>query len=671
MRPIILLLGILLAAATAGNASAASYRSAPSEPVTNGFDPVQRATDQRALHDQLWAEKLVVTEPGLRVRLNDEDRRALGETVSHGNRRIPAERRQRIGVVKPVAHSVDFAGMGAAPTRPRAFAGGQLLASGGGLTWTALVRAEDATASRLHFNGFNLPEGAELFVFNERGQAYGPYTGSGRNGNGAFWSEALIGSDTYVHLRVPGGLSAAELRGLRFVINDVGHIGPDYRYVDVWTSCEGNASCVLKASGSDPAVVADAKAAVAHMQFVSGAFIYFCSGGLINNSDQSAATPPPQPYFLTANHCVSKGGEANSLQTYFHFEDCDGSQPAMVSGASILSSSRTSDYTLLALDDVPPNTAVYLGWNSTPVASSSGLDLYRISHPSGAPQAYSKHSVSTSRPTCRSWPRGPWIYSDDVVGATEGGSSGSPVVNAAGQVVGQLSGACGYETSNVCSDRNATVDGAFAAYFNDVAQWLDPAPSSGNNPPIASFSIDSTNDPEVTFTDTSTDPDGDNISTRTWNFGDGLTSTATSPSHTYAYACDGTYNVTLTVEDTNGASDSASSTVAISKAADCATSEIGVLSMPGNLDTSGRRPAVTFTISVATTDEGSPSGAVISGDWGGLVKGSGSCTVNGSSCEVTKGNIRGSGDVTFTVTGIELSGYAFNGNEVTGTVQVP
>nr|NIP14171.1 hypothetical protein [Pseudomonadales bacterium]NIX07460.1 hypothetical protein [Pseudomonadales bacterium] len=74
MRLIPLLLGILLAAATAGNANAASYRSAPSEPVTNGFDPVQRAADQRALHDQLWAEKLVVTEPGVRVRLNDEDR---------------------------------------------------------------------------------------------------------------------------------------------------------------------------------------------------------------------------------------------------------------------------------------------------------------------------------------------------------------------------------------------------------------------------------------------------------------------------------------------------------------------------------------------------------------------------------------------------------------------
>jgi hypothetical protein len=81
--------------------------------------------------------------------------------------------------------------------------------------------------------------------------------------------------------------------------------------------------------------------------------------------------------------------------------------------------------------------------------------------------------------TCRSWPRGNRIYSRDEIGATEGGSSGSPVVNDAGQVVGQLSGACGTNLSNKCdADNNATVDGAFAAYFSTVAPWLDPGPGS-------------------------------------------------------------------------------------------------------------------------------------------------------------------------------------------------
>jgi len=63
-----------------------------------------------------------------------------------------------------------------------------------------------------------------------------------------------------------------------------------------------------------------------------------------------------------------------------------------------------------------------------------------------------------------------------VVGATEGGSSGSPVVRSDGKVVGQLSGACGTNLSDNCDAvLNATVDGAFASYYSEVAQWLDPS----------------------------------------------------------------------------------------------------------------------------------------------------------------------------------------------------
>ena len=49
---------------------------------------------------------------------------------------------------------------------------------------------------------------------------------------------------------------------------------------------------------------------------------YICSGGLIEDSDGSSAVP----YFLTANHCLSRGREAKSLETYFNFtESCGAS----------------------------------------------------------------------------------------------------------------------------------------------------------------------------------------------------------------------------------------------------------------------------------------------------------------------------------------------------------
>ncbi len=157
-------------------------------------------------------------------------------------------------------------------------------------------------------------------------------------------------------------------------------------------------------------------------------------------------------------------------------------------GAAILSTNKTGDYTLMQLSQNPPAGSVFLGWNSTPVANTNGAALYRISHPQGAPQAYSTHTVNTSAGTCRSWPRGSWIYSRDVIGATEGGSSGSPVLNASGQVVGQLSGACGTNLNDVCDEvNNATVDGAFASYFSSVSQWLNASSGGGSKMHVQSI----------------------------------------------------------------------------------------------------------------------------------------------------------------------------------------
>ena len=87
-----------------------------------------------------------------------------------------------------------------------------------------------------------------------------------------------------------------------------------------------------------------------------------------------------------------------------------------------------------------------------------------------------------------------------------------------------------------------------------------------NEPPTAYFKYEPADkakiNEEVTFTDESTDTDG-TIANYTWNFGDGNISYEKNPTHKYGEA--GTYTITLTITDNDGATDSSSLNITIKK----------------------------------------------------------------------------------------------------------
>jgi V8-like Glu-specific endopeptidase len=395
----------------------------------------------------------------------------------------------RIGMVKPVAHMIDLgAGARGLPGTPMEISGGLIRGTDdGGFVWAMTVGSEGASAIRVRLVGMNLPADADLYFFNREGEAYGPYQRRGRNGDGDFWTHSVRGSEGILLLRHFGPSAESDLRSFHMTVAGIGHVVSSIAPAPE-ALCSYNAPCIQSGGGG-----AVESKAIAYMEWIQGAWIYSCTGGLLADTDTGTAIP----YFLTANHCLSKS--SSNLELYWNYTSgCDGPGGPKTVGATIRASGRKGDFSLFELNEAPPSGAVMMGWNNTEIHLNTDQVLHRISHPSGAPQAYSRHEVDPNFGSCTGWPLGERIYSQDVSGATEGGSSGAPVVNAGGEVVGQLSGACGYDLNDVCNaDDNRTVDGALAFYWNKVSDFLDPGTSCEPSAEICDDGIDNDCDNQV------------------------------------------------------------------------------------------------------------------------------------------------------------------------------
>ena len=112
---------------------------------------------------------------------------------------------------------------------------------------------------------------------------------------------------------------------------------------------------------------------------------YYCTGFFINNIQDKA-----EPWFMTANHCISYTYPASTLVTYLNYEDSDcgtddASLAQTLSGSTLISTSLYTDFTLLVLNEMPPPSyRVYMaGWDASGTVPESGACIH---HPMGKPK---------------------------------------------------------------------------------------------------------------------------------------------------------------------------------------------------------------------------------------------------------------------------------------------
>ncbi len=355
--------------------------------------------------------------------------------------------------------------------------------------WRLSLQSKGAEALNVYFTNFYIPDYCELFIYNESGNmVLGAYTSDNNSPSGIFSTELLEGDQITIELIQ----SKRVKENPTFTINEIGHV---YRYSgfrkgtlkDFGDSdpCEINVNCLEGDNWKKQ------KQGVARIMVKVRNSISWCTGTLLNNVRRDFT-----PYFYTAEHCGRSADETdyNNWVFYFNYESADCETPIeepssnTINGGQLLaevSLSEGSDFKLLLLnEDVPPVYNPYFnGWTKQDQGSTSGVTIH---HPYGDIKKISTYTEALISTTYEgettdlngSFWKVVWAETFNGHGVTEGGSSGSPLFNSDGLVIGALTGGGATCTNPTAPDYYGKLAHSwdkFASNNTDQLKvWLDP-----------------------------------------------------------------------------------------------------------------------------------------------------------------------------------------------------
>ncbi len=338
--------------------------------------------------------------------------------------------------------------------------------------WRLLLESKGALSLNLGFEAFWLPEGAELFIYNED-QSYfiGPLTSDDNDEHRQYWTPIIKDDVLIIELLIPED----KIEELVLELTKINH-----DYLGFGRSFSGSCNLDVICGEADGFELVEEYRDI--IQSVGAYHINgteVCSGALINNAREDKT-----PYYLTANHCGITNSNAGTVVAYWNYENSfcrqpnspesgqvgDGNLSQFNSGAINRASWGASDFNLIEFDDPirPDHKPYFAGWKNDFESTSIVIGIH---HP-----GVEEKRISFEFDQVNNGNNNFIRVEDWDIGTTEGGSSGSPIFNENKQIIGQLQGglaACGNDQSDNYGSINAAWLGG-GTNDSSLKPWLDP-----------------------------------------------------------------------------------------------------------------------------------------------------------------------------------------------------
>lgn len=352
--------------------------------------------------------------------------------------------------------------------------------------WRLRITSKEAKSLNFGFSKFRLPPNANLILYTtDFKDLVGPLTSADNKEHERLWTPIVLGDDVVIEAQIPQD----EVDQFALEISEVNHDFMGINSLMTTSACHIDVNCGTANGHPEIEDFRDQIQAVA-MYTLNGDRT--CSGALINNTNQDC-----RPFFLTANHCDIDTENAATIVAYWNYQnsscrdlgsdasgaDGDGQLSVFNMGASLRASTPKTDVALIEFDNAVPNNAnaYFVGWDLTETMATKVIGIH---HPQSMEKRISFENDAVFQGTNNgdADENGNYIIVPDWdSGVTEVGSSGSPLFNQDGYVIGQLFGGLVYDDVNCGAGEqtdfygwiNKSWEGS-GSMDTRLRDWLDP-----------------------------------------------------------------------------------------------------------------------------------------------------------------------------------------------------